>query len=242
MIALSGFAGGWATGHPHSSVPILAIGRIIETLRSSGCERIVLAGAVERPSIDPTNLDADSLSWLRRFAPFMEQGDDGLLRAVRAVFEDEGFAFVSPAEILNLYVAEGVLGSVEPSAMHERDAERGEAILSALSPLDVGQGCVVAEGRVLGIETVQGTDALLGFVKDTRQLSQGARGGVLIKRAKAGQDREIDAPTIGPGTVKGVAAAGLDGIALGAGEVQIVEREAAVAASDGAGLFLWARS
>jgi DUF1009 family protein len=68
----------------------------------------------------------------------------------------------------------------------------------------------------------------------------GARG-VLFKGPKPGQDRRMDLPAIGPGTVEGAAAAGLGGVVVEAGGVMILNLAATVAAADAAGLFLWAR-
>ena len=241
VVALDGFAGDWAAAHPHDRAAIVAVGRILSALRRAGCRAVVLAGGVERPHLDPRALDAKALTWLPRLLPALRKGDDGLLRAVRGLLEAEGFAVVSAAEVLDLRQGQGQLGSVAPGERDAQDALRGEAVLAALGPLDVGQACVVADGRVLGIETVQGTDALLAFVGRTRALAQGAEGGTLVKRAKPGQDRSLDLPTVGPATVEACAAAGLRGIAIEAGAVQVIDRAATVAAADRHGLFLWAR-
>lgn len=66
-------------------------------------------------------------------------------------------------------------------------------------------------------------------------------GGILYKAPKPGQDRRIDLPAIGPDTVRGAAAAGLDGIVIEAGGVMILDRDEAIRAADAAGMFLWAR-
>ena len=66
----------------------------------------------------------------------------------------------------------------------------------------------------------------------------GKRRGVLVKRAKPGQDRRVDLPTIGPRTVELAAAANLAGIGVHAGHVLLVERERLVALADAAGLFV----
>lgn len=66
-------------------------------------------------------------------------------------------------------------------------------------------------------------------------------GGLLYKAPKPGQDRRVDLPAIGPETVRGAAAAELDGIVIEAGGVMILDREETVRAADAAGLFLWAR-
>ena len=241
VIALRGFADGWERAHPHTVAALVAVGRILTALRGAGCRDVLLAGGVDRPRLDPRALDAKALTWLPRLLPALRQGDDGLLRAVRALLEAEGFAVIAPSDVLDLRVEQGQLGRVGASEVDMADIRRGETILAALAPVDVSQACVVAESRVLGIETVQGTDALIAFVGRTRDLAQGAQGGVLVKRAKADQDPDMDAPTIGPHTVDAARAAGLRGIALEAQAVQIVDRAATVAAADAAGLFLLAR-
>ncbi|MFO6463514.1 LpxI family protein [Jannaschia sp. KMU-145] len=63
-------------------------------------------------------------------------------------------------------------------------------------------------------------------------------GGVFFKAPKAGQDRRIDLPAIGPQTVRAAAAAGLNGIAVEAGGVLVLEREDVAAQLRATGLFL----
>lgn len=91
------------------------------------------------------------------------------------------------------------------------------------------------QGIVLGVEAVEGTDALIRRCGDLRRAGPG---GVLVKIRKPGQEQRVDLPTIGPNTVKGAAAAGLRGIAVDGGGTLVVNRDAVVAAADAAGLFL----
>jgi UDP-2,3-diacylglucosamine hydrolase len=67
------------------------------------------------------------------------------------------------------------------------------------------------------------------------------KGGLLYKAPKPGQDRRVDLPAIGPGTVRGAAAAGLRGLVVEAGGVMVLDRQTAVREADAAGLFLWVR-
>jgi DUF1009 family protein len=61
---------------------------------------------------------------------------------------------------------------------------------------------------------------------------------VLVKLVKPGQDRRADLPTIGSGTVRNAAAAGLRGVAFEAGGTILADRPALIAEADAAGLFL----
>ncbi len=108
-------------------------------------------------------------------------------------------------------------------------------VARALGALDVGQAVVVQQGMVLGVEAIEGTDALIARCGPLRRAGGG---GVLVKLAKPGQERRADLPTVGPRTVTNAAASGLRGIAVEAGSTLMIDRAAVVAAADAAGLFV----
>ena len=123
-------------------------------------------------------------------------------------------------------------------------AERAAQIVQGLGALDIGQGAVVAQGLCLAVEALPGTQAMLEFAAAHAGLKPDPNGpkGLLYKAPKPDQDRRIDLPTIGPDTVRQVAAAGLGGIVWQAGSVILLQREAAIETAKTAGIFLWARS
>ncbi|WP_375173186.1 LpxI family protein [Pseudooceanicola sp.] len=217
------------------------LGDLFAALRAEGVSRVVMAGAMSRPAFDPAALDVTTTGLLPHLMAAMQQGDDHLLRYVIRMFEEEGFAVVGVTDILpDLIAAPGLLAGEDPTAIARKDIARGRAILEALSPHDVGQGCVVAGGLCLGIETLQGTDALLRFVGETPAHLRREGGGVLIKRPKTGQDLRVDMPTIGPDTLRAAARAGLDGIAIAAGGVLLLDRAEILSLCRDHGLFLLA--
>ena len=63
--------------------------------------------------------------------------------------------------------------------------------------------------------------------------------GALVKLPKAGQDRRVDLPTIGPRTVELCVAAGLRGIFVEAGGALLIDRAALRERADRAGLFVF---
>ena len=99
----------------------------------------------------------------------------------------------------------------------------------------MGQAVVVQEGLVLGIEALEGTDAL---IKRTQALSRPGLGGILIKTAKRQQEQRVDLPTIGPETVRQAANAGLRGIAIEAARTLILNREDVLKLAQEKGLFV----
>lgn len=224
----------------HFAASFNRFGALFDALTIAGITTVTFAGAMTRPALDPAGFDAKTMALAPRLMAAMAGGDDGLLRDIIAVFEEQGFAVVGAHQVLPDLVAKaGLLAGADPSPLNQTDAKRGLEILGAISPVDVGQGVVVANGLCLGVETLQGTDAMLGFVAATpKHLRQS--GGVFVKAAKTGQDLRVDMPAIGPDTVASVAAAGLNGIVIAADQVMILERAKTLAAIKAAGLFLQA--
>lgn len=219
------------------------LGALFGALKAQGVTEVVLAGAMSRPPLDPARFDAYMQATAPRLMQAMQAGDDGLLRFVISLFEEQGLAVRGAHEVAPALAAgEGLLTGPQPEERALADADRAAAILSALAPHDVGQGAVVAGGLCLGIETLQGTDAMLRFVAETPQALRRGGGGVLVKRPKPGQDLRADMPAIGPDTIARATEAGLSGVVLEAGRVLILDREATLEAAEAAGLFLLGRS
>lgn len=195
------------------------LGALFKALRSAGVTRVVFAGKVDRPKLNPLRMDRATLGLFPRVKAVLGKGDDAVLRLVAEVFEEQGFAVVPATGVTDVLAIEASLIGRAPSAQEREDADRGWDILTALAGVDVAQGAVVAGGQCLGIESIQGTDALLAFAGTTEvHLKRGERG-VFVKRPKPGQDARMDIPTIGPDTLHAVAAAGLGGIVLEEGVI-----------------------
>lgn len=219
------------------------LGTLFKSLKQAGVTRVVMGGAWARPEISPLRADSVMLRLAPRIMQAIKGGDDGILRFVISVLEDHGFAVVGAHEVLpTLTAPPGLIAGPKPSPAALADLPRARVILDALAPVDVGQGCVVADGLCLGIETLQGTDALLRFVGETPSRLRGQRRGVLVKRPKRGQDMRVDMPAIGPRTIEAAAKADLDGIAIAAHTVLILDRPQVEAACAQHNLFLWAEA
>lgn len=229
---------GFSPGIPCESFRMERLVPLLERLVDDRVEQVVFAGAVRRPPLDPEAFDPRTAALVPRMTAAMGNGDDAALRELIAIFEEWGLPVVGPAALRpDLIAGAGVLTGTVSDA-DRRDAERAAEILDVTGPLDIGQGCVVAKGLCLAIETLPGTAAMLDFVARTRE---GPPGGVLMKAPKAGQDSRIDTPAIGPDTVAQAASAGLAGIVWPAGGVLVLDRAATVVAAEDAGMFLWAR-
>jgi DUF1009 family protein len=245
LAEMAGFAVSNPDGLPVIPFRVEKLGALFKALRAEGVAEVVFAGAVARPRLDPAQFDFKTMMLAPRILPALKGGDDATLRVVLDIFEAEGFTVRAAHQVApQLLPTAGVPTRAQPGSRDRKDAARAAAIVAALSAVDVGQGAVVAGGLALGVEALPGTDRMLAQVAalpaDLRPDPNRARG-VLFKGPKAGQDRRIDLPVIGPDTVAGAASAGLSGIAIAAGGVMVLDRAAVIAAADDADLFLWVR-
>jgi len=247
VVALEGAAGDWVSGHPHSTATLGKVGGILSSLRKAGCEAIVFAGGLARPSLATLTPDWKGAMLAPRITRlFAQGGDDALLRGIAEIFEEEGFRVLGAHELLQgLLAPVGAIGRLQPSAQDLADVERAAEIVRTLGALDVGQGAVVAHNLCLAMEAIEGTDGMLARVAALPKRRRSAApppSGVLFKAPKPGQDRRVDLPAVGPDTMRAAKEAGLNGVAVEAGGVFILGMAETARAADEAGLFLWGRA
>lgn len=216
---------------------------LADTIAREGIKRVVMSGAVKRrPPFSEIRVNLRSILKLPvALKTLLSGGDDAVLRMVISLLEAQGCQVVGAHQILpSLLATLGPIGAKVPTADDERDIARASAAAVALGLLDVGQGAVAVGGRIVALEGVEGTDAMLHRVAQLRadgRISQ-RRKGVLVKLCKPQQDVRVDLPTIGVSTVEYAVKAGLAGIAIEAGRALVVEREAMIRKADEAGIFI----
>lgn len=217
------------------------MGSLFAALKEQGVTEVVMAGAMSRPPLDPSEFDDVMTTLAPRLIAAMQGGDDALLRLVIGVFEEQGFIVRGAHEIDPTLVSDaGVLVGDAPSTSAQTDVAKAIEILTTLSPLDVGQGTVVENGLCLGIETLQGTDALLEFVVQTPAHLR-KRGGVFVKAPKQGQDLRVDMPTVGPETIKAMQRASLSTLVIAARSVILLEKNTMLDLARSAGISVLAQ-
>jgi len=221
---------------PYESLPLGAFARLKDLCEREGIKDVIMLGRVRRPSLTELKPDWLTLKILTKIG-LNVLGDDGLLRAVGTALEDEcGVRVVGVADVFaNLLAPAGVLTKAAPEPMAQEDIRRAVEIARTLGSLDVGQAVIVQQGIVLGVESVEGTDAL---IERSRHVRRAGDGGVLVKLAKPQQDNRFDLPAIGVETLRLAHAAGLVGVAVEAGRSLIIGREQTIDVADALGLFI----
>lgn len=228
--------------YPHQWVHLGQFGRVCRLARNAGCRDLIFIGALIRPSPWQCRLDWLTLRHLPRILRAFRGGDDHLLSSIGKLFEEQGFRLIGAHEAApDILVPEGPLGSRTPSERDLSDIAKGLALIAAAGPFDVGQAAVVANGHVIAMEAIEGTDQMLARVAELRangRLRAQPGTGVLVKAPKPAQDRRFDLPAVGPSTVEGAAKAGLAGVAILAGGTVIAEPERVIKLAEEAGIFV----
>lgn len=220
----------------HIRVRLGAIGKALSALKQEGCEELVMAGRVKRPKISSLRPDLKATKLLAKLGSTLLTGDDELLSSIVKFLEEEGFKVIGVDEIVKeLLTPEGLIGSIYPDKRSQNDIEFGAKIARGIGNLDIGQAVVVHNRLVIGVEAIEGTDALIARCARYRA---DEKGGVLIKVKKPHQEGRVDLPTIGITTVESVAQAGLSGIAVEAGGSLLIDKKELARRADQLGIFV----
>jgi DUF1009 family protein len=208
-----------------------SLSRVIAETRRHKAQNVIMAGRVPKKLIYvPALLDPLTLRLLAKSA----RDDHSLLASVVKAIEDEGIPVLPYWQILPEFIApEGRLGHRDLMAGEARDIECGTEVLRTTLPCSFGQALVVADGAVVAIEAMEGTDAMI-----ERAGSLSAKG-VLVKMMRVDQDPRYDLPTVGPETIENMARAGLTCLAVEARRTLILEAGETFALAERRNIAVW---
>ncbi|MBQ3450348.1 MAG: LpxI family protein, partial [Synergistaceae bacterium] len=136
--------------------------------------------------------------------------------------------------ILPEFIAsKGKLSGRSPNQKEIRDIEYGREILRVTLPCSFGQAVCVADGAVVAIEAMEGTDMM---IKRAGNLSGH---GVIVKMMKVNQDMRYDLPTVGVKTLEAMKESGLTCLAVESGKTLILEPEKFFSLADKYNIAVW---
>lgn len=222
------------------------IGGLMKLLDEHETDKLIIVGGIaKRPDYRSLQLDWGTVQMLPKIlTAVLAGGDSSVLEKIAGLFSERGFALAGVHEVApSLLAGEGRLAGPKASTRLEDDAKHAARAAWTAGHLDMGQGAVVVNGRVVAMEGAEGTDALLQRVCDMRaakRFSAKGASGVLAKCLRPRQDRRMDVPVIGPQTIIHAHAAELAGLLLEADGVLISKREETFALCKQYGIALWA--
>lgn len=220
----------------HAWIKMGQFGRFIKEFQQRQIKNIVFAGSIKRPNLNTISLDWEGIKLLGSIG-YKALGDDAILTIITDFFESKGFCVVAPAEILqDLRPQKGLLTLKSPTAEELDDIYKGIKILDLMASADVGQAIIMQMGQVLGIEAIEGTEALIHRICAYKLTTQG---GVLVKMSKSQQNLKIDLPTIGVNTLTQLHEAKLNGLAIEVTRSQIIDQNNVIRLANELGLFIY---
>jgi DUF1009 family protein len=242
------------------------LGTFLATLKTAGVTDVCMAGAMQRPKVDPFLIDAATLPLVPRLMAAMAKGDDGTLSEVVALFKEQGFAVVGAHHIApDLRPRAGVPTKAAPPDL-TAELVAAQTALVDMGHADQGQAMLLRCGAVIAVEDTRGTAAMLQdfyapqasgdsasdpLVKgiDAAKRVWGtptdqdvaATGAILFKAPKPNQNMLVDMPLIGPDTAMQAVEAGLAGIVIQHGGVMVLDLPQVIAILDAHAMFLWVK-
>lgn len=220
----------------HAEIRFGSIGKALDLLRRHHAHELVMAGRVTRPKLTSIRPDLKGAKLLARISGHLLSGDNELLSSIVTFLEEEGFRVTGAEDVVKeLLTPEGMIGSLYPDKRAQSDIETGARIARAIGALDIGQAVIIDNGLTLGVEAMEGTDAL---IRRSAPLRRDEKGGVLVKVKKPQQERRVDLPTIGVATIEQLAECGFAGVAVEAGASLILNRREVARRADQLGLFV----
>lgn len=223
---------------------VLKLGSHLKFFSQAGVKQVVMAGKIFK-----SRILHHGRGWIDHLPDFTccrlfydifllrkrDGRDDTLLNVVVSEYEKQGMKILPITEVApGLLVDEGCLTKGRPKRKHLADAQFGWRTARSMGALDVGQSITVKDQMVLGVEAIEGTDALI-----ERSGKLCPRGGFsLIKLAKPNQDMRFDVPTIGLRTVEQMILAGGKSIVVEAGRTILLDREATLKKAEQHGISI----
>lgn len=223
--------------YPHHIIHIGYISKILQILRDNKVQELVFAGGITKPSMAGMKVDGKGAILLSKIVGAKLFGDDNVLKTVINFFEKENFKIIGAEEIVdNLIAKSGTIGSITVNKEFYEDIEIGQNALKIISDLDVGQAIVVQQKQIIGIEAIEGTDALIARCGALK--FENGRKPILIKMKKIGQNTKVDLPSLGVSTIRNLNQAGFAGVIVEADSSLIINQKEVIKQADEYGLFL----
>jgi DUF1009 family protein len=224
-------------GYDFTEISFAKVGKIMKLVKQRGITNICFAGNVKKPSFSSLKPDLKGFFLLFKILQLKLRGDDALFKTIILFLERNGIKIKGVNEVCkNLVMKTGVLTDIKPSSFAIKEGEAGLKILKEISLLDIGQALAIQEGVILGIEAIEGTDALIERCGKLKNKSKNSP--ILVKCAKKQQTLKIDMPVIGFNTIKILAEWGFLGVFIEANSSLFVEQEKSIEFANQNGIFI----
>ncbi len=207
---------------------------VLAELKDEGVSAAVLAGRFSMTDVLKTRTAAADEAALSIQDRAGSRIDRRLVDAVIALLAGVGVEVLDQRRFFgDLVPGAGCWTRRQPTTEEWTEIRRGLTLARAMADASIGQTVVLRYGAVAAVEAVEGTTEAI-----RRGTALAGAGAVIVKATARAHDYRFDTPTIGPETVAAAAAGGAAVLAVEAGRVAILDREAAARTADAADLSL----
>ena len=207
------------------------VGAIFTVLAQEEIRHVVLAGRVRKEALfhGGIPLDGSARALVERSRDWT---DDGLLQTATEALAAMGIELLDQRRFLGPFLAPaGLVAGPAPGARVEADIACGILVARDVARHGIGQTVVVRAGTVVAVEALEGTDETI-----RRGLALAGPGAVVVKATRPGHDYRFDVPVVGATTLARCAEGRAAAVALEAGRVALLDREAIETAAAEAGI------
>jgi UDP-2,3-diacylglucosamine hydrolase len=220
-------------GFPVHWLGLGQLGKLVNTFKSAGVTRAIMAGQVKHVQIFSSSLP--DLTMIRMLAGLKQKNTDALIGGIARILEEKGITLIDSTALLGPYMAaEGKIGRRDLSAHEQRDVSYGRPLAQQIARMDIGQTIIIRDKAVVAVEAMEGTDAA---IRRAAELVQ-RKNLTVIKVSKPRQDMRFDVPVTGVATIRVMADCGATAIVLDAGKTLLLDRDEMLELADKHGIAI----
>jgi DUF1009 family protein len=220
------------------------ISKIIKKIKNKKINEIIFVGYVKMPHLRLISFqknfpfisfnykfDLMTIKLLLRILKSKMYGDNSLINCLISFLEEFDIKILNIKDIAPSLINNSNINSINEnlSKNYSQYISFGLNLLDDLSKYDVGQGIVIWQNRVVGIEGIEGTDELINrcgnYYKNVDYMVSSGVKMVLIKQNKKNQNTKIDFATIGADTIHNMAINNFCGLVISVNNVLIINKE-----------------
>ena len=219
---------------------VFKVGSIIKEIKARKIKQIIFVGGIKKPSFYSIKPDLTGFMLMLKILKLKHKGDDAILKAITQFLEEKNLELVGVKDIAsNLILQEVSITHKTPNDLELKNINFGLEVLEGISKFDIGQALVMQDGVVIGVEGVEGTDALIE--RCSKICYKNKSKPILIKAPKVGQTFKIDIPVIGLNTIQNLIKYNFAGVAILAGGTILLEKEKSKNLANEAGIFIFCK-
>ncbi|MBU2993214.1 UDP-2,3-diacylglucosamine diphosphatase LpxI [Octadecabacter sp. 1_MG-2023] len=158
---MRGFVSEIVGDFPRVGFRIETLGTFLKALKDLGVTEVCMAGAMQRPDVDPAAIDPATAPLVPRLMAAMAKGDDGTLREIISIFEEHGFSILGAHDVAPDLLP--IRGQHTTASVPDLTADltAADVALKEMGQADQGQAMLLRDGAVIAREDARGTEAML---------------------------------------------------------------------------------